>query len=313
MFQTPVLFLVFNRPEETQKVFAQLQKLQPSKLYLAADGARFHKEGELEKCNKVKEILSHIHWTCEVKQLYREQNLGCKVAVSEAINWFFENESEGIILEDDCLADLSFFHFCEIMLEKYRDNGQIFQICGVNFQNGIQRGQGSYYFSYLNHIWGWASWRRAWKHYDIEMKDFDKFKQNNSMAKIFELPLIQQYYLKELQKVYDNQLDTWDLQWTYSVWKHNGISIIPQVNLVTNIGFNMNATHTTGIHSTLANIPIQSFDITNIIHPNQIVIQKDADTYTYFQYFHQSKAKIWYTKSRKWLRNQLISLKIIKK
>jgi len=157
--KTPVLFLIFKRLDTTKQVFEQIKKAKPPRLYIAADGPRDYVEGEAEKVKAAREyVLSNIDWNCEVKTLFREKNLGCGKAVSEAITWFFENEEQGIILEDDTVPSQSFFWFCEELLNRYKDEKKVWHIGGTNFQDGIIRGNGDYYFSALNHIWGWASW-----------------------------------------------------------------------------------------------------------------------------------------------------------
>lgn len=155
--KTAVLFLVFNRPETTKTVFEAIRKAKPKRLYIAADGPRKHREGENEKVSSVRQIVTYVDWPCDVKTLFRDENLGCKSAVSGAITWFFNHEEEGIILEDDCLPHPDFFPFCESLLKRYANDERIWVITGNNFQNGIQRGEASYYFSRYNHVWGWAS------------------------------------------------------------------------------------------------------------------------------------------------------------
>ena len=154
-FNVPILFIIFNRPETAERVFSEIKNIKPKELFVAADGPRLNVYGETEKCEKVREIIKQIDWECEVKTLFRENNLGCKVAVSSAINWFFENVEEGIILEDDCLPDASFFYFCQSLLEKYRSNDEIAMISGNHF--GTDRiGSFDYYFTRIPHIWGWG-------------------------------------------------------------------------------------------------------------------------------------------------------------
>ena len=169
---TPVLFLIFNRPETTEIVFSVIRKAEPPRLYVAADGPRPDYPNDAESCEIVRAIATDVNWDCKVKTLFRDQNLGCKLAASKAIDWFFEQELEGIILEDDCLPDQSFFWFCQELLGKYRDDTRIMHIGGTNFQFGKERTKYSYYFSRYAHVWGWASWRRAWKFYDVEMKNW---------------------------------------------------------------------------------------------------------------------------------------------
>ena len=156
--QTPVLFLIFNRPDTTEKVFDAIRAAKPLRLYVASDGPRANQSGEDQIVNKVREISTSVDWSCEVKTLFQKENLGCKKAVSKGITWFFEQEKQGIILEDDCLPHPDFFVFCENLLEHYADNKHVWAITGDNFQNGQKRGEGSYYFSRYNHVWGWASW-----------------------------------------------------------------------------------------------------------------------------------------------------------
>src|SRR6187402_3370357 len=154
-FDVPILFLVFNRPETTVRVFEKIREIKPQRLFVAADGPREGKEGEKEKCQAVRDlILKNIDWPCEVKTLLRDQNLGCGKAVSSGITWFFEQVDEGIILEDDTLPAISFYNFCKLLLNKYRNEQKIKMISGINFQDGIRRGDASYYFTRLCHIWG---------------------------------------------------------------------------------------------------------------------------------------------------------------
>ncbi len=175
---SPVLFLIFNRPETTEQVFSAIKKAQPPRLYIAADGPRSEYPNDAESCDISRAIATNVDWDCEVKTLFQDQNLGCRLAVSGAVDWFFEQETEGIILEDDCLPDQSFFLFCQELLEQYRDDTRIMQIGGTNYQFGKKRTNYSYYFSRYGHLWGWASWRRAWSFYDEKMKQWPTAKQN---------------------------------------------------------------------------------------------------------------------------------------
>ncbi len=230
--KSPVLFLIFNRPDKTKQVFEAIRQAQPAQLFVAADGARKDKLGEQELCEQTREIIKAIDWKCELKTLYRSENLGCKIAVSRAINWFFENVEEGIILEDDCLPNQSFFHFCDTLLNYYRNDERIMHIGGSNFQDGQIRGDGSYYFSMYNHIWGWATWRRAWKYYDIEMFSYNNFVENNKVDCLFNLSREKKYWKDIFKRVKENQINTWDYQWTYSIWTNGGLSILPNQNLI---------------------------------------------------------------------------------
>lgn len=289
MFDTPILFIIFNRPDTTQEVFNVIRAIKPKKLYVTADGARKDNQNDIINCPKTREIIN-VDWDCEVKTLFREENLGCRNAVSDAITWFFNHEEKGIILEDDCLPDLSFFPFCEEMLEKYKDNEQIMLISGDNFQNGKKRGDASYYFSRYNHIWGWASWRRVWQHYDVDMKTFPENKDNKFLNSVFSNKKTRNYWLTRFEKAYNGEINTWDYQWTYTIFSRNGISILPNVNLISNIGFGNQSTHTAKINKKMANLPLCSITFP-LIHPSEIKINIQADDYTFKTIFCPSLFK----------------------
>jgi len=275
---TPVLFLIFNRPDTTQKVFNAIRQAKPKQLFIAADGPRPDKEGEIEKCQKARQIATSVDWDCEVKTLFRDKNLGCKIAVSSAIDWFFENVEEGIILEDDCLPSQSFFWFCQELLKYYRDDTRIMHISGDNFQFGKTRGEGSYYFSKYAHIWGWATWKRAWKCYDVNMKNFGNFFKSNQVINIFSIKQQQKYWMNIFQRVYDGKIGTWDYQWTYTCFINNGLCIMPNVNLVLNIGFSKEAFHTKDGNSIFSKM--EAKEITEIRHPEFVLVDQKADLLT---------------------------------
>lgn len=277
MLQTPVLLLVFNRPDTTKRVFEEIRKARPTHLYIAADGPRVNKSGEAERCQQVRDIATQVDWDCEVHTLFRETNLGCRVAVSSSINWFFDQVEEGIILEDDCLPDQSFFWFCQELLEKYRDNEQVMHIGGSNFQFGQVRGESSYYFSRIAHIWGWASWRRAWQYYDVNMQKLPDFIEQNRIAEIFHDKAVQKQWVKSLKKV-SNGVDTWDYQWAFAIFEQGGYTIIPNNNLVSNIGFGDNSTHSVNKEDKIANIKLQSINYIN--HPSSLIANQEADNFT---------------------------------
>jgi hypothetical protein len=283
-FDIPILFLVFNRPETTAQVFQRIKEIQPVKLFIAADGPRAGKEGEKEKCEAVRKlILDGINWDCDVKTLFRDSNLGCGKAVSGAITWFFENVEEGIILEDDTLPDLSFFTFCKTLLEKYRNDEKVKIISGNNFQNGRWRGDGSYYFSAYSHIWGWASWRRAWKEYDFMLSTLDEVTVSNILDNYFSDKEVKDHWFEVFQQLRAGRFDTWDLQLNYCILAKDGMTIVPNANLVINIGFGVNATHTGSINDTRSAIPLEK--IVNIIHTTERSINVKADSYTFKKFY----------------------------
>lgn len=294
-FSTPILFIIFNRPDTTQIVFNQLKQLKPRKLYISADGPRKHKEGEAEKCRLTREVVNQIDWECDVKKLFNDDNLGCKKAVSNAITWFFENEEQGIILEDDVVPSNSFFNFCSDLLDYYKNDNSIMHISGNNFFSNRMNIQASYYFSIYPHIWGWATWRRAWQLFDPSIIDFPEYKSNKFIEKTLKEKKEKKYWLKKFELVYNNKIDTWDYQWLYAIWKNKGLCITPVRNLATNIGFRDDATHTVKKNSKLAEIP--SEEIYNIIHPDRKNISESFDRTTfreihYLSLFEKIKIKL---------------------
>ena len=244
--KSPVLFLVFNRPDVTARVFGAIRKAKPPRLYVAADGARPEREGEAEKCREVREIATAVDWDCEVKTLFRDKNLGCGKAVSEGITWFFENEPEGIILEDDCLPDLTFFEYCDCLLKYYRNSALVYQICGYNPLRRWERGGYSHHFSSLGSIWGWASWKRAWDSYDFSLKDWHNVRAEGYVNDLFPLFREHAFVTRNLDAIDSRNLDTWDYQWAFAKFRNRALCVLPSVNLIQNIGFDERATHTKG-------------------------------------------------------------------
>jgi hypothetical protein len=244
--KTAVLFVVFNRPDTTKIVFEAIRKAKPPRLYVAADGPRKHKEGEAEKSKITRDIATQVDWECEVKTLFRDDNVGCGLGPSTAFDWFFSHEEEGIVLEDDCLPDPSFFWYCEELLEKYRHDTRVMHITGSNFQNGWQRDNDySYYFSSYPHEWGWASWRRAWQLFDYQVKRFPEIQEKGYLDGYFTSKLEQKYRLSKITNTYGNDnANWWDYQWNFALHINSGLAIVPNVNLIENIGFGEDATHT---------------------------------------------------------------------
>lgn len=277
-FETPILFLIFNRPDTTQRVFEEIKNQKPKYLFVAADGPRVDVEEDIEKCKITRNIvIENIDWDCEVKMLFRDNNLGCGHAPAEAISWFFENVEQGIILEDDCLPHPSFFNFCEVLLERYKENEKIFGIGGFNLQDGIQRGEASYFFSHYSHIWGWASWRRAWKYYDHNLGELDNFKKSGKIKNIDSRNSFNEYWMPKFENVLKGDSShIWDYQWLFAIWNRGGLVAVPNVNLISNIGFGDGATHTIGF-SPYANSATK--DIEELIYPKKIQVDKKADRY----------------------------------
>ena len=245
--KTPIAFIIFNRPDTTERVFAAIARARPTKLLVVGDGPRAHRMDEAAKVAAARAIISRVDWPCEVLTNYSDVNLGCKKRVSSGIDWVFELVEEAIILEDDCLPDPSFFRFCQEMLERYRNDQRVGMISGNNFQFGLSRTSDSYYFSRYNHIWGWATWRRSWRNYDVEAKIWPKMRDEGWLRSITQSSSEEAFWAAAFTSVFNNKLDTWDYQWVLTSMTQGSLSITPNVNLVSNIGFGSDATHTHGL------------------------------------------------------------------
>ncbi|XWK85977.1 MAG: glycosyltransferase family 2 protein [Phormidium sp.] len=287
---TPVVLLIFNRPDLTEIVFEAIRQAKPTKLLFVADGPRFPEEAD--KCEKARSVIQKIDWECDLLTNFSEVNLGCKHRVSSGLNWVFSEVEEAIILEDDCLPSLSFFDFCESLLDRYRHDERVMMISGDNFQLGHSRTEYSYYFSKYTHIWGWASWKRAWQHYDVNMKTWSEYKKQNAIRSVCEDLSEQKYWIDIFERVVNGTINTWDYQWLYACWCQNGLSILPNCNLISNIGFGADGTHTCG-HSPWAQLP--TYDIGELKHPPFIYRNVEGDSYTFKkhyqgEFFNESKS-----------------------
>lgn len=276
--KSPVAFIVFNRPETTRKVFEQIKAVKPERLLVVADGPRKDRLGEASLCDQVRDIIGEINWDCDVAKNYSEHNLGCKRRVSSGLDWVFERVEEAIILEDDCLPHPTFFRFCDEMLERYRYDERIGHIGGVNYQPINHKIDSSYYFSRYAHVWGWATWRRVWQTFDVDMKSWPGVAKNKLLKKVFRNDYEVKYWSGEIQSVYAGKVDTWDLQWNYCGWMNNRLSILPNVNLVTNIGFGEDATHTKE-EMIYSNVPSKRMEFP-LIEPEYLLTDTEADLYT---------------------------------
>ncbi len=273
-FSTPVLFLIFKRKEITVRSFAAIRAIRPAQLFIAADGGR--DDAEQCRCEETrKAVCAMIDWECEVKTLFREKNLGCREAVSSAISWFFEQVEAGIILEEDCLANNSFFGYCEELLERYRDDTRIMSIAGTNLQNGIKRGSADYYFSIMGECWGWATWRRAWALYDGAMACYEEFRDRKIIHSILQYDHMIKYWAEMLENVYTGRTSSWATIWVYSLWINNGLCIKPNFNMISNIGFDSESTHCADPDSPLANLVTETLVLKK--HPDIIFPDREAD------------------------------------
>jgi hypothetical protein len=281
-----VLFLTFNRPETTQRVFEAIRAAAPARLYVAADGPRADRPDEAARCTAVREIATTIDWPCTVRTLFRDNNLGCRVAVSTAIDWFFAHEPEGIILEDDCLPDLSWFRFADEMLARYRDDERIMCISANHFHGRTHQPEASYFFSRYNHCWGWASWRRAWQHYDRDMEAWPRLRNTDWLRSVgMGSRLFQRYWRSIFDMAREGKtVDSWAYRWTFSSWTRNGLTVLPARNLVVNIGIGTDATHTSEADPRLQKLPLERLSFP-LRHP--LAVERDiaADEWTDRRHF----------------------------
>jgi len=275
---SPVLFLVFNRPSTTKQVFEAIRAARPPRLYVAADGPRAGRSGEAQLCDQVRAIATAVDWPCEVKTLFRDSNLGCKMGVSTGIDWFFENEPEGIILEDDVLPLPSFFPYCDELLERYRHDDSVWMVSGSNLIPGQIPLEESYFFSQNALIWGWASWRRAWQHYDVRMQAWPKLKQEGWLKSVFPgQPLLISHWTYLFDELYAGKRDTWDYQCAYTCWLTNSVTITPAQNLTENLGFGEAATHTSSQKPDFLLEAIPADLSFPLIHPTSLAPNAKAD------------------------------------
>ena len=272
--------MVFNRPDVTAKCFEAIRAARPARLYVAADGARADRQGEAERCEQVRTIATSVDWPCEVKTLFRSENLGCRRAVSGAIDWFFESEPEGIVLEDDCLASADWFRFAEEMLERYRDDERIMCVSASHFHGAAHAPECSYFFSRHNHCWGWASWRRAWALYDSDMAAWPSLRARNWLLGIgYGNRAFASYWLDIFDRVHAGTINSWAYRWTFSCWSQSGLTVLPGRNLVSNIGFDDNATHTTAGNPLEGATPLESLAFP-LNHPSRVTPDLAADLWT---------------------------------
>ena len=295
---SPVLFLIFNRPETTQQVFSAIRKAKPPRLYVAADGPRSDYPNEDEKCEHSRKIAKNVDWDCEVKTLFRDQNLGCRLAVSQAIYWFFEQEPEGIILEDDCLPSQSFFWFCQEMLEYFRNDKAVGVICGFYSNELEYKPSASFFFSRYLRVWGWAGWRRSNEGYDSNINLLIE-KQNTWKKDIFSHTdiFLKRYWQDMFEEVGSGKIDTWDIQLQYLLWQKKQQVIVSSKNLVQNIGWAQGAHPLTKDHNhelatSEINFPLTTPEMTERDTRADKVIEKISYQITIFSFLKKLLRKM---------------------
>jgi hypothetical protein len=286
----PVLILAFNRPDTARRVLESVRCARPSLVFLAVDGPRLNKSGEADRVAKVRALAELVDWGGEVRTLFRKENLGCKLAVSQAISWFFSEVEAGIILEDDCIAHPTFFPFAAELLERYRDDQRIAMISGDNFQHGRRRTDYSYYFSRYTHIWGWATWRRAWQLYDHRMSAWPELRDGGWLADMLGDGRAVDYWRRIFEETHSERNSSWAYRWTFAAWSQSGLTILPNGNLVSNIGFGEAATHTVGHDKSLSSLGLSEMAFP-LKHPPYVIRDAGADAFTQSRVF--SAPTLW--------------------
>ena len=300
-FKSPIVLIVFKRPKETKRILDIIRGIKPSKLFIIADGARFHIPDEEAKCLAVRKIVEQVDWDCEVYRNYSSVNQGCGKRIHTGLDWVFDQVEEAIILEDDCIPNPTFFRFCDEMLKYYCNNERISSITGYNSQFGKKKTSYSYYFSHFKHPWGWATWRRAWQHFDYNMEAWPEVKRNNFLSQVFRHPKAIQYWTKVFQQQYEGQNgdSVWDYQWAFSCWLRQSLGIVSEINLISNIGYGEDSTHFKSFYdrdNPLLNTP--TFEISfPLKHPPSIKRNIKADDFIQFSrftpsLFHRFKARL---------------------
>lgn len=280
---TPFLLITFNRPDTTAQVVDALRVHRPTRVYWASDAPRRHKAGEAQAVAETRALLHNIDWPCEVRTLFRDENLGCRRGVSTAISWFMEQEEEGIILEDDTLPAADMPAYCTQLLERYRHHPQVYHISTNNFNLRHKKRTDSYYASQIPLVWGWATWRHKWAAFARAQAHYAPQEVANTLANSGMATDLQQFYRHRIQRVLEGDLDAWSYLWGYAMWREGGYCLTPRVNLTTNVG--MGATVQGANHSRVSAKATYGFfptqPILPLAHPTQLTIDRQADLWVY--------------------------------
>lgn len=294
-FHTPILLIAFNRPNHTRRVLEAITTVQPYDLYVFQDGARDGNEHDTIKCGEVRRVVEEMTSGTEIRvhRNFSDKNLGCGPGPAAALDWFFEHEEMGIVLEDDAVPHPDFFPYCEELLLRYKDDTSVRAIGSMKIVQEKEYSDGSYYFSMMNrNLCAWATWRRAWKSFDISMKNVSRRDLRRALRKYGCGEMECEYWVDRLDEVHENLCEgkSWDMQFIMSIWVNHGKGIIPNVNLTSNIGTVGEATHAMYAGNIIDNLP--SCPILPLRHPSSMEIQYEADNQFHYRYFEPSK-KSW--------------------
>ncbi|MEO1526916.1 MAG: glycosyltransferase family 2 protein [Planctomycetota bacterium] len=277
MTETPLAFVTFNRPDSAARSFESIRRARPKTLFLVSDAARPDREGEDELVRRTRSIGEQVDWPCDVHRLYADENLGCARRISSAITAALELVDRLIILEDDCIAHQDFYGYCDNLLERYADDERVMAVSGNNFQRGHVRGDASYYFSAYPHCWGWATWRRAWQHFDLQLSEWPDFRDEGNLKNFCGGSEQLAYWTHTFDDCHAGRIDSWAYPWTCCCWMNHGLTALPNVNLVSNIGFNEAATHT---RRKSACSELTTASLGPITHPPHVARHFQADQFS---------------------------------
>ncbi|MCM2255889.1 MAG: glycosyltransferase family 2 protein [Vicinamibacteria bacterium] len=284
MSGTPVALFVYNRLDTTTRVFARIAAARPPVLLVVADGPRADRPGDAERCAEVRSLVTRPDWPCEVRTCFSEVNLGLGRRFSSGLCWAFDEVEEAVILEDDCLPDPTFFGYCDQLLERFRGDPQVMMISGDNYQFGTSRGEHSYFFSHGVGTYGWATWRRAFCHYDFAMRDWPRERERGWLREIWPVPELERYWQARFDETHRGEIDTWDYQWAFAMWRHRGLQVVPDRNLISYIGCLPDAVHTTDPRAAYCGLPTEPMPAA-LHHPRARARSLGADLYEFHRIF----------------------------
>lgn len=292
---TPVVLTIFNRAHLVKRVFEEIRRAKPTRLYVIADGPRPNHPYDKERCLAAREAVEAVDWDCQVFKNYSDDNLGCGRRTASGLDWVFSMEEQAIIFDDDCLPHPTLFRFYQEMLDRYRGDDRIVSIGGNNYRFNGQRLHYSYHFSRFPHLWGWATWRDVWqRYYDFKINLWPEIRDNNWLTDIFGLVQAEagpgsevfkticrdediRYWSRKFNIIHKEMWNTWDYQFFFMSFLQNGLAVLPNVNLVSNIGFGDEATHTCNV-TELANVPTEPMTFP-LLHPPFMIADAFADAY----------------------------------
>jgi GT2 family glycosyltransferase len=274
--RTPVVLVLFARPDTTERLVELVRAARPPLVFVIADGPRPDRPEDVGRCEATREVVARTDWDCEVRTAYADANLGVKRRVETGFEWVFEQVDEAIILEDDCIPHPTFFPFCDELLERYRDEPRIFSIAGGCFEPDRVVGP-SYRFSRYQLIWGWATWRRAWRQYDPLLTRWPELRDTGGLEELLEDRRAVQFWSWAFEQAHSGHFSAWDWAWNLAVWLDGGLSVVPSRNLVANVGFREDATNTRPEHHRQEVTPPAVAMEFPLRHPSEIVRDADAD------------------------------------